>query len=401
MKIAIYHNLGSGGAKKALFHIVKGLNSKGHTIHVYTTSLANHQFYDLRPYADLYHIEQVPSAAEASGFEPFATLRTIRAVRLTERKIAKRINAGGYSAAFVTNCRILQHPQLLRLLTIPVVLYSQEILRSYYDRALLDRLRNDYNPPKRRLLTPLGALIANWLAWYRATLDAKAIRAIPEEQVLVNSNFSRNCFIKAYRLSPRVCYLGTEQNEGSPTDFSARKNIVLSVGGFEAHKGHDWVIRTIGRIDPAIRPGLVIIGDRGSDNYLAALRQLATDHRVQLETQRSISDEAVISFYRTARLTVCAQWAEPFGFAPIESQVQGTPVVAVREGGLQETVIDGVGGITCDRNTDELAAAMTRLLKDHKLWQSLSSQGAIFVTKKFSWKNTVNTIESTLKQLKI
>jgi hypothetical protein len=197
MKIAVYHNLGSGGGKKALFHIVRGLSAQGHAIDVFTTSLANHEFYDLRPYVSLYHIEQVPSGAEAGGFEPLSTLRTIRTVRSTERTIAHQINAGGYAAAFVTNCRIFQHPQLLRYINLPVVLYSQEIMRNYYDRALLDRLRNEYDPPKRRLLTPLGSMVANWLSRYRAGLDSAALRTVPENRILVNSNFSRESFIQA------------------------------------------------------------------------------------------------------------------------------------------------------------------------------------------------------------
>lgn len=336
------------------------------------------------------------SRAEAGGLEPFATLRTIRAVGSTERTIAARINAGNYGAAFVTNCRVFQHPQLLRYLTLHVVLYSQEILRSYYDRTLLDKLHAEYDPPRRTLLTPLGSAIAGWLFRYRASLDAGAVSTVPEDRILVNSNFSRESFIKAYRLSPTVCYLGTERDEGTHLNFSARKNYVLSIGGFEPHKGHDWVIRAIARIDPSHRPGLVIIGDRGSDKYLAVLRQLAKEHGVTLDLQRSISDAAVRDLYRNAKLTVCAQWREPFGFAPIESQAQGTPVVAVREGGLRETVIDGIGGITCDRDVDQLAAAMTRLLTDGTLWRSLSADGAMFVAKKFDWKRTVAQVASLL-----
>ncbi len=395
MRIAVYHNLGSGGAKKALYHIVTGLRKRGHDIDVYTTSLADHAFYDLRPHVNSYHIEPVRPVPNG-GFEPLTMLRRIRALKQAERRVADRIHAGGYDVAFVTNCHLFQHPQLLRYLSVPVVLYSQEMLRSYYDRALLDRLIAEYDPPKRRLLTPLGKVIANGLSRYRAALDTGAVSSVPEDRIFVNSMFSRDCFKKAYGISPSVCYLGADSVVESPANLPSRKNYALSIGGFEAHKGHDWVIRAIGRIDAPVRPALTIIGDRGSDRYLAVLRQLAKDQGVTLDIQRSISDDAVRNLYRTAKLTVCAQWAEPFGFAPIESQAQGTPVVAVREGGLMETVIDGVSGITCDRDVDQLAAAMTRLLTDTKLWQTLSHGGAKFVVEKFDWNRTVAQVESKL-----
>jgi len=395
MKIAVYHNLGSGGAKKALFYIVKGLHSKGHVLDVYTTSLADHDFYDLKPHVNIYHIEKVPFSTNESGNGLFGILRKKRNLKLTEGRIAEIINGKNYDAAFVANCRYFQHPNILRLLKTTTLLYSQEILRGFYDIKILDRLYRQFDPPKKSLLSPLSSIVGNWLSNYWAKIDKNNISAISEDNILVNSYFSRESFVKAYGVSPRVCYLGTER-ESKPMDWSARGNYVLSIGGFEPHKGHDWVIRSLARIEAAIRPELVIIGDRGSEKYMAELQRLAQVSGVQLNIERSIDDLRVKDYYRKAKLTICASWLEPFGFAPIESQACGTPVVAVREGGLRETVVDGIGGITCDREVEQLASAITRLLKDSKLWQSFSISGAKFVAERFSWEKTVNRIESAL-----
>lgn len=44
MKIAVFHNLSSGGAKRALYNNLIYL-SKNHTIDVYVPSTANENFY--------------------------------------------------------------------------------------------------------------------------------------------------------------------------------------------------------------------------------------------------------------------------------------------------------------------------------------------------------------------
>ena len=49
MNIAVFHNLPSGGGKRALYEQVRRLSEK-HTIDVYTLSSADHDFGDLRPF---------------------------------------------------------------------------------------------------------------------------------------------------------------------------------------------------------------------------------------------------------------------------------------------------------------------------------------------------------------
>lgn len=53
MNIAIYHNLPSGGGKRALHEMTRRLAER-HALDVYTLSCAEHDFGDLRPYAKKY-----------------------------------------------------------------------------------------------------------------------------------------------------------------------------------------------------------------------------------------------------------------------------------------------------------------------------------------------------------
>lgn len=396
MNIAIYHNLGTGGAKKALYNMVAGLHSRGHQIDVFTTSLADHDFYDIRPLVHAYHIEHVHGMSGTGLRGRLALLMTIHRLRTAERRIAQVINHGAYDVALVTNCRIIQHPHLLRELTIPTVLYTQEVLRSVYDQQLISKLQTAFNPPAKKLLTPIGLLLERAFSARWASIDSCNVRSIAENNILVNSYFSRESFIRAYGLAPTVCYLGTDVPHEPILPHAARVRRVISVGGLEPHKGHDWVIRAVALIDSAHRPEVAVIGDRGSASYATLLTDLGKRLGVTVTIHRGISDADMAGFYHSSLLSVCAQWMEPFGLVPIESQAHGTPVVAVREGGLRETVLDGVGGIICDRDERQLAHAISLLVTDTDRWDSLSEKGALFVSQTFTWQKAVDTIEHHL-----
>jgi len=52
---------------------------------------------------------------------------------------------------------------------------------------------------------------------------------------------------------------------------------------------------------------------------------------------------------------------EPFGFAPLEANACGFPVVAVAEEGIRGTVVDGVNGLLVEDHPDAIAHAIQRL----------------------------------------
>ena len=47
MKVAIFHNLSSGGAKRALYTFSKFLTKSGHTVEVFVPSTANESYLPL------------------------------------------------------------------------------------------------------------------------------------------------------------------------------------------------------------------------------------------------------------------------------------------------------------------------------------------------------------------
>ena len=83
----------------------------------------------------------------------------------------------------------------------------------------------------------------------------------------------------------------------------------------------------------------------------------------------------------------------------LEAMACGTAVVGVAEGGVPETVVDGVTGLLRDRNPDEFAAAVQTVLRDAELRERFGREGRSRVLASWSWDRAAKQIEGSLKRL--
>jgi glycosyltransferase involved in cell wall biosynthesis len=96
---------------------------------------------------------------------------------------------------------------------------------------------------------------------------------------------------------------------------------------------------------------------------------------------------------------VYAPRLEPFGLAPLEANACGLPVVAVAEGGVRETIIDGVNGFLVQHQPQMMAHAIQRLTQDKDLVACLSKNGLEIVQEKWSLNSAVERLERELTQV--
>ena len=394
MKIAIYHNLSSGGGKRALCEMVSRLTSK-HDIDVYTLSCAEHNFCDLRPHCNR-HV-MFPFTPLPLTRRPFGRLnqgiRSLDLLRLKamQRRIAAQIDSSGYDVAFVHNCQFGQSPGLLSFLQTPSVYYCQEPPRQIYEPKI-DRPYDRFSHAQQlgNLVDPLPGLYRRLLAG----LDRRNVRAA--RLVLVNSAYSRESLYRVYGLFSRVCYLGVDTEYFKPIPLG-KDNLILSVGQLVPRKGFDFLIQSLARLEPGRRPALTIVSNFSVASEKRYLEQLARELDVKVAFHTMITDTELVHLYNRAKVTAYAPIMEPFGFVPLESMACGTPVVGVREGGVRETVVDHITGLLAERDPQAFAAALSALLADPAWADQLGQNGASRVRRAWTWQNSYEQLEKHLE----
>jgi glycosyltransferase involved in cell wall biosynthesis len=155
-------------------------------------------------------------------------------------------------------------------------------------------------------------------------------------------------------------------------DFAVIPTLVAA-GRLVPEKGFDVLLRAFRHVAVRLPEAkLVIVGggpEEGSLRSLAAT--LGVAEKVSFPGHLSHAD--TLTRMRGAWVTcVPSVWAEPFGMAAAESQMQGVPVVASRTGGLAEIVRDGITGRLVEPgDVDGLAAALLGILADRETVTSM------------------------------
>lgn len=391
MKIAIYHNLHSGGAKRALYEITKRLTCS-HYIDVYTLATADHEFCDIRPYCDQHFV--FPFQPLPLAHRPFGRLnqgiRTIDLLRLhaLQQTIAGQIDAGKYDVVFVHHCQYGQSPSVLHYLQTPSVYFCQEPPRLMYEpqipRPATEPTRMQ-NPGIK--VDPLPVLYRYSLI----TLDR--INATAASLVLVNSDYSRETLYRTYGLFAHVCYLGVDTDMFRPL-FLPKENLVISVGGLNPRKGFDFLIRSLSLVPLELRPMLVVVSNYTEPQERSYLELLAKHLSVKVQFLSRIPDDELVSWYNRAIVTLYAPIMEPFGFVPLESMACGTPVIGVREAGVRETICHNETGWLTSRQTSVYAAAMVGLMNNYTHLSQLGLQARQRAVADWDWQQTVSKLES-------
>jgi len=375
LRIAVWYNLPFGGAKRALYNHLRGLHASGHELEIWSPPLPPDDFL---PMAQLGKVHTVPLdfREHAPGSSPRALLnyakrvgRLLPAMHEHSKTCAQQIEAGGFDLLFANTCELLHTPMIGQHVSkIPKLLYLQDPFRALYEA--MPRLRLAAPPPGADLKARVKDRVD--LSSGRKQAAEELASAESYGQILVNSYFSREAILRAFALDSRVCYLGIDTEEFRPLGLP-RERFVIGVGTMGPAKNARLVVEAIGRM-PTPRPPLVWTCNMFDPVYFAEVEARAKALGVELRLMKMTPDDEVVRLLNTASAMAYAPRLEPFGLVPIEANACGLPVVAVAEGGVRETMVDGETGLLVDNDPDAMGAALGRLLDDAPFRERLSAQ---------------------------
>jgi glycosyltransferase involved in cell wall biosynthesis len=398
MRIAVVHNLPSGGARRALLEHCRGLRARGHVVELFHPDTADEAFLPLGPVADRAHVWRSPRppGREASLFGNlgprgmYRSARLLRAIRRINREMAAAIDAGGFDVVLAGHDQFTHAPGALRHLRTPAAYYCQEPLRFVYEAPVGLSIPLNGGPIDRLTRWSVTGAVKGVLR----PLDAGSARAA--RTILANSIYSHESIMRAYGRVARVVYLGVDVERFRPLGRE-RGDFVLTVGAMHPAKGHDFVVSALGRLPAGRRPRLVLVCDRGYGVYRQLLEAHAARCGVTLEVRERVSDDELVELYNRARLLCYAPYLEPFGLVALEAMACGTPVVAVAEGGTRESIRPDVTGVLTMRDVDAFARAVDELASDPARAARLAAAARDDVATRWTWPASAERLEQALE----
>ena len=445
MKIALFHHIETGGAKRAVYEHAKGLRDSGHSLHLFTpTKKADNAFLPLAPLCEKVitydGAAEEPSNSTASslggdaggarqtarrvlGVGWYETLRDAVWVQKQEKvrtaltsvyeRMARDIGAGNYDVLYAHQCGVTLAPPLLRFVWghLPIVFYCQDTLRKFSEWPISDdenAVGYDTLPASTflRRKTRWGKIVSPVLADFGERENERFVYNLRAANVvLANSLYSRESLQKATGAPVRVCYLGVDADffcpaepEGSPTE-----NEVLSVGALRPEKRHEFVIASVATIEESLRPRVRIVGygmDGTGQRFAEILGEQARAQNVSLTIEREVTDETLRNAYRRACVFAFAPRMEPFGLVVLEALACGTPVVVAGEGGPREIVQDEKTGLVADgSDAASFGNALARVTQNESLRAALSRAGREDTLARWTWAQSAQRIEAALQKV--
>lgn len=404
MKIAVWHNLPSGGGKRALYYHVRGLVKRGHEVSCWSLDTADQSYLPLSEFA---RERIVPTDLKARGtgltawLAPWysAAVRRMQAFDEACKKCAQEIKAGQFDLLFANGSTGYHVPFIMRHLEMKKVLYLQEPGRYLYEaRPVLPWVSSAPDDLQSSLLNP-RRLLQTYPNLQTLRLQAKQewLNVQACDRVLVNSYFSRESVLRAYGVESRVCYLGVDTTLFRNLGLE-RERFIVGLGSFDPIKRIDLAVRAVALL-PEPRPPLVWIANSGSENYRHTITELARSLGVALSVKMAISDSELVATLNKAALLLCTSRLEPFGFAALEANACGLPVVAVAEGGIRETVKDGVNGFLVEPNAEDLVRAVDQLLSNPSSAKEMGEAAIANVHQNWDVERSVDRLETNLLEV--
>jgi glycosyltransferase involved in cell wall biosynthesis len=202
-----------------------------------------------------------------------------------------------------------------------------------------------------------------------------------------------------------VVHNGVDHRVFYPHSLPRRMRRLVFAGALVPLKGIDTLLQAFQQVKAHIHDAeLVICGSAdlyGRQPYQWDESILPSDGSVQFRGKLSQS-ELAREFSQAALVIVpssAKRCFEGFGMVSVEAQACACPVVVSDNGGLPETVLEGVTGRVCPAdNPDALARLMVELLSAPEHLRSMGEAAARHIRQNFMWEHTLQPLARLVEQ---
>ncbi|MBI2028542.1 MAG: glycosyltransferase family 4 protein [Candidatus Levybacteria bacterium] len=361
MRIAVFHELPRGGARRAINAYSSELKKK-HRVDLFLVD-DKEIFDEKKYYSEVFYYKFTPKEWKGRNWKTRLYKDTIELFNIARlhKKIALDIDKKGYDFVLVSSSKYIQAPFIMRFLKSPFLFYTHDpSYRIIYDKLL--QISNDLDL-FRQLYEKLNRFV-------RKILDRQNISFAP--YVLVPSRFISEEFVKIYNKKCKVIYYGIDTGFFKPSDESKQHDLFY-IGSKDPIDGYDFLLEVIKLMKTKPK-----------------LRTLLTD-------KEWISDDIGLrEIYRRTKIFVATARKEGLGASLMEAMACGVLVVAVDEGGHKEIIIDGRTGYLIDRAPNIFAKKLDTLLLNPSALKLFSKNARKVMIENWDWSKRTEDLEKEI-----
>ena len=229
-----------------------------------------------------------------------------------------------------------------------------------------------------------------WQEYWGVTSSDKTIVATRWLKDLLIDQFhveDKHLTIIPYALD--VEHFINRMEENSPIIAPSKKTVIVCPARLDLIKGQKILIHALAKLKQIRNDWICwLVGDGPSRKELQIMvRNLHLErHVIFLGMQKNVP-----AILKQANICVLPSLQEAFGYAIMEAQVAGRPVVVTDAGGLPEVVIHGQTGLISQKgNTDSLYRNIRQLLENESLRNTLGSNAQKSGMEKWTLKTMIN-----------
>ncbi len=362
MRIAIFHELHEGGARRAVNEFAKRLKRQ-HEVDLYVVDEEEEKA-EKKFFNKMFFYKFTPKKWVGGNWKVRLCKDTVELYRLRKlhQQIASTINKNNYNLAFIHPSKYTQAPFILRFIKSKKIYYCQEQLRMVYEDHL-SKLKLDF--PRK-----LYELFNRFL---RKKIDSENLKKA--DIVLANSYFTKSNVLTAYNIKSKVCYMGVDLSTFKQEEL--KKDIdVLFMGAKDYINGYPLFLEALQKIN---RKNVVI---------------------KVIDGIRWINDSELVDFYNRSKVILTLGLNEPFGLVALEGMACGVPIIALNEGGYRETVVNNQTGFLVPRDSSIIADRITFLLNDEKKLTGMGVAARKHIENNWTWEKRIKDLESVLMEAK-
>lgn len=328
MKIAIFHDyIGAiGGGEKLILTLARGLGADVITTDVDADSVSKMGFEDVN-IISLGSTVKMPPLKQISASFKFAMC-----------DYSKEYDFFIFSGNWAHFAAKRHGPNLY---------YCHTPVRAFYDQ---------YNNMLARLGFVKKQVAKVWVHVHKA-FDQYYVRFV--DTIVVNSKNTHDRVTKYYNRDSVVIYPPINT---SKFKYKSDGDFWLSVNRLYPEKRVELQIDAFARLPDE---KLIIVGGYAKgDHSQKYISEISSNLPDNVRLCGEVSDEELMRLYATCKGFIATALDEDFGMTPVEAMACGKPVVAVREGGFVETVVDGMTGYLVESTVDSIVEAMVKISKE-------------------------------------